>query len=174
MPFLWAVHICCWIGFLQHCAKMTKCSITHITEVSFWGRRISMEFALYTKGLWPWFCKRRKHKNLWPQSYTSCGTWEYGMCFWCRTIINWLSTYTSNRTTRHSSVRLSLVRSRSVKENSCFWRGVEGNMLELIVYGCGLQVFILLPHVLRHIPIVFWELVHLRLGKEYHLWLQQR
>lgn len=81
---------------------------------------ISMEFALYTKVLWPWFCKRENTKN---SDHSFMSPVKHGICFWCRTVINWLSTYTSIGTTRHSSERLSLVVSRAVKENSWFGEG---------------------------------------------------
>lgn len=155
------MHICCWIVFLQHYAKMTKCSSSQITERSLGGRRISMEFALYAEVLWPWFCKKENTKN---SDHSFMSPVKHGICFWCRTVINWLSTYTSNGTTRHSPERLSLGVSRAVKENSWFWN------VELPIYGYGLQVFIELPHVLPHIPILVLKINQLWLGREYHFW----
>lgn len=113
-----------------------------------------MEFAFYTKDLWRWFCKKENTKKLWPQSYMSCKTWKYVSD--AKTRMN----FTYNRTTSHSSVRLTLAVSRAAKENSWFlfiYLFIYF-IAELTVYGHGLQVFIVLPHVLLHIPILALEI----------------
>lgn len=114
------MHICCWIVFLQLYAKMTKCSISQTTEIS-WGGRGGFLWNLpfipkfYGHG----FAKKKTQKT----DHSFMSPVKHGICFWCRTVINWLSTYTSIGTTRHSSERLSLVVSRAVKENSWFGEG---------------------------------------------------
>lgn len=156
------MHIWCWIVFLQPYAKMTKCSISQITEISLGRRRISMEFALYIKVLWPWFCKKRKHQKKSKHYFMS--PVKHGICFWCRAVINFLSTYTTNEATRHSSERLILVVSRADKENNWF------ENVELTVYWHGLQVLQCHPMFCPISPYWFWKLIHLRLSREYDFW----
>lgn len=144
------MHICCWIVLLQHYAKMTKCSISQITEIS-WGEggSISMEFALYTSFA-AMVLQKRKHKKIWPQFYVSCETWHMFLMQDCHYI---------------GSLPTPVMEPQGIAQRDWAWlyweqlRKIAGfGKVELTVYGHGLQVFIVLPRVLPHIPILVLEI----------------
>lgn len=133
--------MCCWIVFLQHYAKMTKCSISQITEICFGERGISI-CPLY-RSFMTMVLQKRKHKKLCPQLYVSCETWHMFL------MPDWLSLPTSvmepQGITQRDWSGLYLEQLRKIAG--------FGNV-ELAIYGHGLQVSIILPHVLPHIPIL--------------------
>lgn len=151
------MHVCCWIVFLQHYAKMTKYSISQITEISF-GGRISMEFALYTKVLWPCFWKKRKPKTL---TTVLCVLWN--MAYVSDAGLSWtVSLPTPVMEPQGIAKRgWAWLYPEQLRKTAEFWKVEDGR---------GLQVFIVLPRVLPHIPILILEIKQLWLGREYHFW----
>lgn len=131
-------------------------------EISLGSRMISMEFAVSTKVLWPWFCKKRKHqKKKKPLSTILHLLWNVA-CFWCRGVTNIFSTYTTNETTRQVSERLILVVSGAYKETSWF-----GNVELTLTWTAGLYSHSVFCPIY---PYWFWTLIQLGLGREYDFW----